>query len=45
MVSHLIKLLAVYLGEISIKDPFLPTYGFAYQGKSFVMCSFPIPPI
>ena len=39
------KLLAVNLAEIRIKSPFLPTYGFADQGKSFVMCSFPILPI
>ena len=38
-------LLAVCVGEISIKGPFLPTCGFANQGKSFVMCFFLIPPI
>ena len=39
------KFLAVCVEEISIKGPFLPTCGFANQGKSFVMYSFPIPPI
>ena len=29
----LIKFLAVCLGEISIEGPFLPTCGFANQGK------------
>ena len=39
------KFLALCLREVSIKGPFLPTCGFANQGKSLVMCSFPIPPI
>ena len=33
LVCRLIKFLAVCLREISIKGPFLPTCGFANQGK------------
>ena len=39
-----ITVYAAYLGEVGIYDPFLSTHGFANQGSSFLLCSFPILP-